>query len=90
MLLASLRSPAVTHLLAPLLAAMPGGWELWIVLLIILILFGSRLPGIARSLGQGIKEFKKGINDSGDEPSDKTRDGKGGGAGPSSGGSAAP
>lgn len=87
MLLASLRSPAVTHLLAPLLAAMPGGWELWIVLLIILILFGSRLPGIARSLGQGIKEFKKGINDTGDEPSDKN---KGGGAGPSSGGSAAP
>ena len=47
----------------PLLAGIPGGAELWIVLLIILILFGSRLPGIARSLGQGISQFKKGLSD---------------------------
>lgn len=61
------------HLLLPPLAAMPGGWELWIVLLIILILFGSRLPGIARSLGQGIKEFKKGISEGNEEEKSKPR-----------------
>ncbi len=49
------------------LAGIPGGMELWIILLIILILFGSRLPGIARSLGQGISQFKKGLSDVQDE-----------------------
>ena len=42
---------------------LPGGWE-WIVLLVIgLLLFGRRLPEVGRSIGQGIKEFKKGLKD---------------------------
>ena len=45
------------------LAGIPGGPELWIILFIILILFGRRLPGVARSLGQGISSFKKGLNE---------------------------
>lgn len=44
----------------------PQGWQLIIVLLIILLLFGHRLPGLARSLGSGITEFKKGLKE-GDE-----------------------
>jgi sec-independent protein translocase protein TatA len=32
-------------------------------LAIALILFGNRLPSVMRSLGQGIVEFKKGLND---------------------------
>ena len=43
----------------PVLAFM-GGWELLIVGLIVLLLFGSRLPNVMRSLGQSITEFKKG------------------------------
>ncbi len=40
---------------------MPGGVE-WIVIgLIALLLFGKRLPGIARSLGQAMTEFKTGL-----------------------------
>jgi sec-independent protein translocase protein TatA len=35
--------------------------ELLIVGFIVLILFGSRLPGVMRSLGQGVVEFKKGV-----------------------------
>jgi sec-independent protein translocase protein TatA len=51
------------------LAWHPGAWELVILLLIILVLFGSRLPKVARSLGQGISEFKKGVGEGGrDEP----------------------
>jgi sec-independent protein translocase protein TatA len=39
---------------------MPSGWE-WIVVLVIAVaLFGSRLPKIARNLGQAQQEFKKG------------------------------
>ena len=45
------------------LAGIPGGPEIWIILFIILILFGRRLPGVARSLGQGISSFKKGLNE---------------------------
>jgi sec-independent protein translocase protein TatA len=40
------------------------GWqELLIVLVIIMIVFGAgKLPDVARSLGQGVKEFKKEAN----------------------------
>lgn len=46
----------------------PGLPEMLIVLVILLVLFGNRLPGVMRSLGQGITEFKKGISD--DVPND--------------------
>jgi len=39
-----------------------GGYELIIVAAIALLLFGNRLPSVMRSLGQGMMEFKKGIN----------------------------
>ncbi len=41
-----------------------GGQELLIILLIILVLFGgAKLPKLARSLGQAQKEFKTGMNE---------------------------
>jgi sec-independent protein translocase protein TatA len=41
-----------------------GAPELLIVLLIVLLLFGgAKLPKLARSLGEASKEFKKGIDD---------------------------
>jgi sec-independent protein translocase protein TatA len=41
-----------------------GAPELIIVLLIILLIFGgTKLPKLARSMGQASKEFKKGLND---------------------------
>lgn len=46
---------------------LPGGSEWLIVLVIVLLLFGKRLPGVARSLGQGISSFKKGLNEPVDE-----------------------
>lgn len=36
-------------------------WELMILGMIALLLFGKRLPEVAKSLGKGIVEFKKGL-----------------------------
>ncbi len=53
--------------------SMPGPGELFLILLIILVLFGaSRIPEIARAMGKGIKEFKKSVQD--DDPGKKGPD----------------
>jgi len=51
-----------------MLAAFLGGWEWIVVVLAILLLFGAkRIPDLARSLGQSIREFKKGAREVTDE-----------------------
>jgi sec-independent protein translocase protein TatA len=54
-----------------------GAPELIIVLLIVLLIFGgAKLPKLARSLGQASQEFKKGLNEGAaddDEPSDSAK-----------------
>lgn len=42
----------------------PGGVELIIILVIVLLLFGSKkLPELARGLGKSITNFKSGLNE---------------------------
>lgn len=42
----------------------PGGMELVIIVLVILLLFGGKkIPELARGLGKGIREFKDGLKD---------------------------
>jgi sec-independent protein translocase protein TatA len=49
-----------------------GAQELMVILVIVLVLFGgSKLPDLAKSLGKSMKEFKKGIA-SEDEDAHKT------------------
>jgi sec-independent protein translocase protein TatA len=55
-----------------------GAPELIIILLVILLLFGgAKLPKLARSLGQAQKEFKQGMNEGAEDekPVDKPADG---------------
>ncbi len=42
---------------------MPGPLELSIVLLVVLLLFGKRIPGVMHSIGRSIVEFKKGAQE---------------------------
>ncbi len=42
----------------------PGLWQLLIVLLIVVIIFGAKkIPELTRSLGRSVGEFKKGIKE---------------------------
>jgi sec-independent protein translocase protein TatA len=38
-----------------------GGWEMIIVAMVCLLIFGNRLPSVMRSLGKSVTEFKKGV-----------------------------
>jgi sec-independent protein translocase protein TatA len=42
----------------------PGGWELIVILVIVLILFGAnRLPQLAKGMGESIRNFKQGMTE---------------------------
>ena len=45
-----------------------GVVEIAIILFVVLLLFGARLPGAARSLGRSLVEFKKGLRDADEGP----------------------
>ena len=48
--------------------AMLNGWEIVLILAVVLVLFGAKkLPELAKGLGSGIKEFKKATRDVTDE-----------------------
>lgn len=57
------------------LIAMPGGWELIVIVLVVVLLFGARkLPELARGTGQALRIFKaetKGLSDESDASEEK-------------------
>ena len=47
--------------------SMPGPLEIIVILVVVLLLFGAkRLPEIGKALGEGIREFKKSMNNDSD------------------------
>jgi len=54
------------------------GWEGWVIAAVVfLVLFGgTKIPQLAKGLGEGIREFKKSVIDE-EKPEDKKSDGDG-------------
>lgn len=52
-----------------------GGWEIAVIVVIVLLLFGGKkIPELMRGLGKGIKEFKEGVADDEDKNDDQNKD----------------
>ena len=49
------------------LMGLPAGSEWILIALVALLIFGRRLPEIARNVGKSLSEFKKGVKESQDE-----------------------
>lgn len=54
------------------------GWqEILLILLIVLILFGAKkIPELAKGLGKGVREFKKGLHEIEDSAEEKKEEKK--------------
>lgn len=52
------------------------GWEWIIILVVILLLFGGKkIPELMRAMGKGVKSFKSGLNDAVDDVEGKQKEG---------------
>lgn len=69
---AGLIDPRATFL--PAFIGSPGPAEMLIVGVVALLLFGKRLPEVARNLGKGFSEFKKGMSGFQEEIRSASRD----------------
>ncbi len=58
--------------MTPLFGIGIGPLELFIVGVVVLLLFGNRLPSVMRSLGRGVIEFKKGVQGVEEDLDEKT------------------
>ncbi len=53
-----------TFAIIPLFLGNIRGWQLLIIVLVILLLFGGKkIPELMKGLGQGIRAFKQGMNE---------------------------
>lgn len=62
-------------LVNPLLFGSLGFWEIFLVVLVILLLFGGKkIPELMRGVGKGMKSFKEGMAEVEDEIKDVKKD----------------
>ena len=60
-------------MITSILIGIIGPWQIVLIVLVILLLFGGKkIPELMRGLGKGIREFKDGINP--DEQANKDND----------------
>lgn len=60
-------------MITSILIGMIGPWQIVLIVLVVLLLFGGKkIPELMRGLGKGVREFKDGINP--DEQAKKDND----------------
>jgi len=53
----------------------PGVWQIVLLVLVILLLFGGRkIPELMKGIGQGMKEFKKATTEEGEDGEEKVEE----------------
>ena len=52
----------------------PGPVEIIVILVVALLIFGRRLPEIARNIGKSLTEFKKGVHEAKEVKDDLEKD----------------
>jgi len=54
---------------------MIGTWEIILIVLVILLIFGGKkIPELMKGLGKGVKSFKDGVNGKADEENEGTKE----------------
>ena len=62
-------------MITPLLFGSLGFWEIALIVLVILLLFGGKkIPELMRGLGKGVKSFKEGMKDVEDDVKEIKKD----------------
>lgn len=62
-------------MITPLLFGSLGFWEITIIALVVLLLFGGKkIPELMRGLGKGVKNFKEGMKEAEDEVKEIRKD----------------
>ena len=52
-----------------LFLALPGIFEFWPLLIVVIVLFGAKkLPELARAMGSSVNQFKKGLGEENGDP----------------------
>jgi sec-independent protein translocase protein TatA len=59
-------------MITSILLGMIGPWQIVLIVLVVLLLFGGKkIPELMRGLGKGVREFKDGINPDENEKKDE-------------------
>ena len=59
----------------PLFLGSLGFWEIFLIVLVIVLLFGGKkIPELMRGVGKGVKRFRQGMNEVEDELKEVTKD----------------
>ena len=62
-------------MITPLLFGSLGFWEIGLIVLVVLVLFGGKkIPELMRGLGKGVKSFKEGMKDVEDDVKEIKKD----------------
>ena len=62
-------------MITPLLFGSLGFWEIALIVLVVLLLFGGKkIPELMRGLGKGVKSFKEGMKDVQDDVKEIKKD----------------